>query len=114
MITCGLPSTPACKIDEAGTPETVGKTFDQSKVDLDTNKEAQKTAIDGAQNIAVPRWTFTFQFPTGCAPYVTGLRGVILNVCAYQATIHDLMSMIWATVTVFAMISLVTRTIRES
>lgn len=112
--TCGMPNTPACKIDETGTPETSEKAFTQPKTDLDTTKDQVSQAIDKAATITAPTWTFSFQLPTGCAPYVTGLRGVILNICEYQSTIHDLMSMIWAATTAFVLVGMVGRTIRES
>lgn len=112
--TCGMPNTPACKIDETGTPKTAEQTFTQPKTDLDTTKDQVSQAIDKAATITAPTWTFSFQLPTGCAPYVTGLRGVILNICQYQSTIHDLMSMIWAATTAFVLVGMVGRTIRES
>ena len=113
-ITCGLPGTPACKLDETGTATTAGTTYDATKTAIDTAKTASETAITGAASIAAPSWSFAFQLPTGCAPYVTGIKGVVLNVCQYQPTIHGLLSAIWAAATAFAMIGMVGRTIRES
>lgn len=112
--TCGLPGTPACKIDETGTKADAGATFDEPKTKIDEAKTAAETAIAAAGNIAAPAWSFTFQLPTGCAPYVTGIKGVVLNVCQYQSTIHGLLSVIWAAATAFAMIGMVGRTIREA
>lgn len=112
-ITCGLPDTPACKLDETGTP-TGKDAFQLPKSELDTAKSSIETAIGGAAQIPAPAWTFAFQLPTGCAPYVTGIKGVVLNVCQYQDTIHGLLSAIWAAATAFAMIGMVGRTIRES
>lgn len=111
---CGLPDTPACKIDETGTPSGVGTTFDAPKTELETAKTQAQTDISGAQNIAAPTWSFTFALPTGCAPYATGLRGFIMNICPFQPVIHDLLSMIWAASTAFALIGMVGRTIREA
>lgn len=113
-ITCGLPGTPPCKIDEAGTPTDGEKPFEKAKTAIDTAKDAAKDGIESATKIEAPAWTFSFQLPTGCAPYVTGLRGVILNICEWQSTIHDLMSMIWAGSTFFCIAGMVGRTIRES
>lgn len=112
--TCGLPGKPKCLIDESGTPAEVGSTFDKAKSDLDVSQTAAKAAIDSAAGIAAPTWSFTFQLPTGCAPYVTGIKGVVLNVCQYQSTMHSLLSAIWAAATAFAMIGMVGRTIREA
>ena len=113
-ITCGLPSTPACKLDESGTPASAGTTYDASKTAIDAAKTSAETNIGGAASIAAPAWSFSFALPTGCAPYVTGIKGVVLNVCQYQSTIHGLLSVIWAAATAFAMIGMVGRTIREA
>lgn len=112
---CGAPGQPVCdvKVSEKDMPE--GKDAYKSATDqIKENADETKKGIDGAANITAPSWTFSFQFPTGCAPYDTGLRGFVLNPCRYQSTIHDLMSMIWAAVTVFAIIGMVGRTIREA
>jgi hypothetical protein len=111
---CGLPNTPACLIDETGTPKDKSVTFDESKTDLEKVRTDTAAEIEKAATISAPSWSFSFQLPTGCAPYVTGLRGFIMNVCPYQSTIHDLLSMIWAAATAFACIGMVGRTIREA
>lgn len=113
-ITCGLPGTPACKIDETGTKVDKGTAFDQAKTDIDTAKTDATSAIDSAATLTAPGWTFAFNLPTGCAPYATGLRGFIMNICPYQSTIHDLLSLVWVSATAFALIGMVGRTIRES
>lgn len=113
-IVCGLPSTPACKIDETGTAPNAGTTYDAPKAAIDVAKASTDTAIAGAAGIPAPAWSFVFQLPTGCAPYVTGIKGVVLNVCQYQPTMHALLSAIWAAATAFAMIGMVGRTIREA
>lgn len=113
QMNCGAPGQPKCRIDESGTGD--GKTaFDSAKSELTDNEAATKNAINGAANITAPTWSFSFQLPTGCTPYQTGIRGFVMNPCAYQSTIHDLMSMIWAAVTAFCIIGMVGRTIRES
>lgn len=114
IIVCGLPTTPPCKIDETGTPSGVGTIFDAPKTEVDTVKTQAETAIAGAQNIPSPAWSFTFSLPTGCAPYVTGIKGFLMNICSAQPIIHDLLSMIWAAATAFALIGMVGRTIREA
>lgn len=114
LITCGLPGTPPCKIDEAGTPEDGEKPFEKAKTKVDDVEKLVKESVDKAATIEAPSWTFTFQFPTGCAPYETGLRGVILNICQWQGQIHDLMSMVWAGTTFFCIAGMVGRTIREA
>lgn len=112
--TCGLPGKPKCQIDELTTKPDAGTTFDASKTELNTQKDAAKAEIDKAAMIQAPSWTFAFNLPTGCSPFPTGLRGVVIDMCQYQATIHNLMSMIWAGATAFCLIGMVGRTIRES
>jgi hypothetical protein len=113
---CGAPGQPVCavKVDETGTPSGVGTTFQTANTQLDTNKTTVETAIAAAHQQAAPTWSFTFALPTGCTPYQTQIKGFVLNPCAYQSTIHDLMSMIWAAVTLFTITGMVGRTIRES
>lgn len=111
-ITCGLPGTPACKIDETGTQTAAPEVAAKSKVDIDAVESTAIAEIGKAANTAAPSWSFSFQFPTGCAPYTTGIRGFILNVCPYQDSIHGLLSAIWAASTLFAMLGMVGRTIR--
>lgn len=113
-ITCGLPGTPPCKIDETGTKTGAETTYDSSKTAIDTAKTSAETNIGSAASIGAPSWSFAFQLPTGCAPYVTGIKGVVLNVCQYQSTIHGLLSLIWAAATAFGLIGMVGRTIREA
>lgn len=113
QLNCGAPGQPKCRIDESGTGDGKGA-FNEAEEKTKTTKDAIKTAIDGAANIEAPKWTFSFAFPTGCTPYTTAIRGFVMNPCAYQSTIHDLMSMIWAAVSAFCIIGMVGRTIRES
>lgn len=111
---CGLPGGPACKIDETGTETTVGTTYDAPKAELETAKAAAAASINSATQITAPSWSFSFQLPTGCAPYNTGIRNVIVNMCTYQSTIHDLMSLVWAAATAFCIIGMVGKTIRQA
>jgi len=112
---CGAPGQPVCavKVNEEGYPD--GKSaFTTSKDAIDKNATDTKTAINGAGTMQAPQWSFSFQLPTGCTPYDTGLRGFVLDPCKYQSMIHDLMSMLWAAATVFCIIGMVGRTIREA
>jgi hypothetical protein len=111
---CGLPGKPACLIDETGTPKDKAVSFEPSNTELDKVRTDSESEIGKAATISAPSWSFSFQLPTGCAPYVTGLRGFIMNVCPYQSIMHDLLSMIWAAATAFACIGMVGRTIREA
>lgn len=113
-ITCGLPGTPKCAIDETGTPENIDKVYEQPQKDLDKAKDDIKAEIEKAKDIEAPKWNLTFQLPTGCAPYTTGIRGFIMNICQFQSTIHDLLSLIWVSTTAFVMIGMIGRAIREA
>lgn len=114
LTTCGLPGKPKCLIDETGTKSDKGDTLTAPKTALDATENARKASIDSAQQIQRPEWTFTFQLPSGCTPFITGLKGVVLDVCRYREPIHDLLSMVWAGATVFCLAGMVGRTIRES
>lgn len=94
---CGLPGTPACKIDETGTPEAKQ---DTSEADA---KKAYKPLEDFVANptSALPtfptiNWAFTL--PSGCAPialpaFEPWLQEI--DVCSFQPMFHDLMSFVW-------------------
>lgn len=112
--TCGLPGKPKCLIDETGTPADKQSTFEGPKSAIAETEVARKAAIDSAQQIQGPQWSFSFQLPVGCTPLVTGLRGVVLDVCQWRGPMHDLMSMVWAAATAFCLIGMVGRTIREA
>jgi hypothetical protein len=112
--TCGLPGKPACLIDESGTPLDKAQTFEFPTTEIDLAKDSAKNAIDAAENIQAPSWSFTFQFPSSCSPINTGLRGVVIDVCQFQPIIHDLLSMVWVGAAAFCIIGMVGRTIREA
>lgn len=97
ITVCGLPGTPACKIDETGTPEAK-----QDTAEADA-KKAIKPLDDFIANptAALPtlptiNWAFTL--PSGCAPiallaFDPWLQEI--DVCAFQPMFHDLMSFVW-------------------
>jgi len=103
IITCGLPGTPACKIDETGTPEA--DSFDPSLVD--SVFQPVKTCLQDplACLPALPDLSWAFTVPTSCTAIpVNGFGEYIseIDICPFQSIFHDLMSMIWAAVGVFA------------
>jgi len=109
FITCGLPTTPPCKIDETGTP-TSG-TIPTAQVDSAKGSALDK--ITDLGNVQAPAWTWSFALPTGCQAMTVGPfagRSVTVDLCAYQAMIHDLASLIWAAFTVWACVGMVGRT----
>ena len=112
---CGAPGQPMCnvKVDETGTAANAGTTFDAAKEAVENSGNQTIEKINQARDRTDgPAWSFTFALPTGCSPYPVGFGEVVLNVCQYQGTIHDLLSMVWAAVTAFTIIGMVGRTIR--
>lgn len=109
IITCGLPDTPACKIDEGGTPppddpfeQNPGSWFDPIR------------GVFANPEVADTSWSFTFQLPTGCqvltvGPFLT--QTVTVDLCQYQPMIHDFMSIVWLMTGVWVCIGMVGRTL---
>lgn len=91
-ITCGLPGTPPCKIDESGTPSSAPELPNAATEWLPALQEIQ------APRAANTAWSFTFQFPTGCQAIVIGPwagQEVRVDVCQFQPMIHELVSILW-------------------
>lgn len=108
-ITCGLPNTPACKIDETGTP-TSGNI---SKAEVDASKQSGLDKITSLGQVQAPQWTWSFSLPSNCSAIQVGpflSQTVTVDLCAYQPMIHDLVSLIWAAFTAWALVGMVGRT----
>lgn len=106
---CGLPTSPPCKIDETGTPSAAQGTaaLAGAVASVATSQTGaiavQTTAAEAnGKNTA---WSFSFAFPTGCTPYPM-FRGVVVDMCAYQTMIHDLMTLVWWLACFFAVFSM--------
>lgn len=103
---CGTPGKPKCQIDETGTPD--GKTaFDTAKTQLET---ASKAASDQVTSAASPTgkdtsWHFSFNLPSQCSSFPMFLN-VVIDFCRFQPMIHDLMSLVWVSTTVFVVIGM--------
>lgn len=111
LITCGLPSTPACKIDETGT----------AKSELPTPEDALKPATDAGDKLLRDvvgdddkRWTWTLlDAPpmASCSPVVMpsvmGYKIPDLDACATVEGIRSFMAWVWAFVGFGICISLV-------
>lgn len=106
---CGARGQVACKIDESGTPDGSGA-YDTAEASIGTETDKAKTAVGDAKNVVSPSWTWSFSLPTGCAPIEMPAYGFSLNMCAYQPMIHDIMSMVWLTATVFLCVGMVHKT----
>lgn len=65
--TCGLPGTPACKIDETGTPDGKGTAPEAS---ADAAATARIGAVDDHSRTSLG-WSFSLGIPSGaCSPFV--------------------------------------------
>lgn len=111
QITCGLPDTPPCKIDETGTPQA-----DPAKTqeEIDSIFGQIKTCLQDIKTClpALPDLSWSFALPSGCSPLTFDtLVGTVIEIdmCQHQPTIHDLMSMLWAAAGLFGAVSLVAR-----
>ena len=93
---CGLPGSPACKIDETGTPTTAP---DGSKGIIDALKLPTQVASDpGSFFPKLPTLNWAFSLPTGCGPIMLPAFAPFLtsvDICPFQPTFHDLMTVVW-------------------
>ena len=47
---------------------------------------------------------WTFSLPTGCSPYNLGAAyNIVIDVCQFQPTIHDIMTFMWVLATFFGL-----------
>jgi hypothetical protein len=116
IITCGLPGTPKCKIDEAGTPEDGDFTAASTALDAAAAARTEGLGTVTSATNKNTTWAWTMQLPTGCQPITVDLivRTFSVDPCAYQGVMHDLLSLLWAGSTLFAVFGMVGRTLRES
>jgi hypothetical protein len=111
IITCGLPDTPPCKIDETGTPQADPV---KTQAEVDSLFGDVKTCLQDIRAClpTLPDLSWSFALPTGCAPlYFDTLVGVVIpiDMCEHQPMIHDLMTMVWAAAGLFGAIAMVGR-----
>lgn len=107
IITCGLPWTPACKMDETGTPQPVAT--DVYGDPGGPTMEPLNTII-GEPPAPEVEWSWTFELPAGCTPFPLPAFAPYmdaLDVCQFQPTIHDLVSLMWVGATFWALIALI-------
>jgi hypothetical protein len=84
---CGLPGTPACKIDETGTAAGPGATVAATQTAFDAAATAMGDGITNAGNRSSLPFTFGFSMPTGsCAPLVMTNRWatITFDACTNQ------------------------------
>jgi len=111
---CGLPGTPACRIDETGTPNGVGS-YDAATTALNANKQSAIDQVNSAAGSSGKdtSWGFGFNLPSGCSAVPMDGYGFSVNVCQWQGTIHDLMSMLWIAATLCGVIWMVYDTLAK-
>lgn len=99
-ITCGLPDTPACKIDETGTPEPT--TEDAYKTKLDKTKADQDALRDKTGGTAdkpiLDGWGALFITPplAACVPYTLPRDMGAIDPCPVVDGVRAVMAFLWA------------------
>lgn len=103
VTVCGLPGTPACKIDETGTPDynPAPMVLDKSKLDADAS--AQRDAIKSPGDKGMfSDWGGMFTLPTLTAceplqlPVYSGYTLGTMDVCPGAEWLRSLMAFVWA------------------
>lgn len=107
---CGGPGQPVCrvKVDETGTPTGQGA-FSGLNQQADGVVQSMQGVVEGIKNSQIPSWSWTFQLPTGCTPFVMEAFQISIDICKYQPLIHDLMSLVWIASTISFLIWLFIR-----
>lgn len=95
--TCGLPGTPACRIDETGTPAAPP---DTSAQDGDAIVRDTREAVTNPDTFfpQLPPINWTFALPSGCSVIPTPAFSPALDsvdICQFQPMFHDLMGVVW-------------------
>ena len=107
IITCGLPTTPPCLIDETGVPDGSILKQDAAK---DTYKQIEDLVRDPKAKLPqIPTIAWDFALPTGCAviplpafePFVKPI-----DVCQFRPMFHDIMTVVWLLGGLFGAISM--------
>lgn len=96
-ITCGLPDTPRCKIDETGT-ETVTEPDTQSAIDEIMGPIIDIASGDLSIFPTFPTINWGFSLPTVCGPIAVPAFEpwlTSINICQFQSTFHDVMGLVW-------------------
>jgi len=115
LVSCGLPDTAPCKIDETGTGDGSGsQTGNEAGVDGARDGHAGVIEGWGTNTDHAPEWTWTFALPATCSPIpLTAFAPFIesIDVCQFQPVIHDLMSLVWIAAAIFGCTAMVFRTL---
>jgi hypothetical protein len=115
-LECGLPNTPACKIDEDGTPEA--PVDDGVALFNDLLPSCMRGSSDWMGCLPeLPDVNWAFQLPSTCSAIsIPGFQNEGLgsiDLCQFQSVFHDIMTMLWAAAGLFGAIAIVSRTGRN-
>ncbi len=108
-ITCGRPSTTACKIDESGTVASPVNIDPKNTVDEAIAPLKDLVTSPASKLPALPKLNWNFSLPSGCtviaiAAFAPFLQSI--DVCQFQPMMHQLMSMVWVLGALFGAISM--------
>lgn len=97
--TCGLPTTPPCKIDETGTPTDHG--LGEPLTWVNDAWAAVRACLTGGCWPELPDISWVFALPTGCAPISLGggfakIGWESIDICPLQPYFHAVFTMFWA------------------
>lgn len=113
-ITCGLPGTPACKIDEAGTPTKGDAADDLAKIAaLKTEADRLRDIIAGkADKPFFAGWDVFFSAPAfvQCEPFVLPRDYGEINACPVVDGVRVVMGYLWALGALMLCLGMIKRT----
>ena len=113
IITCGLPSTPPCKVDEGGTPPPPPpNAFDPTEDPVNPLR-----ALITDPQIPEVEFTWSFALPSSCSVITLEAFSpwlVQVDMCRWQPMIHDIMTVVWSITGVLGAASILIRTFGSS
>lgn len=102
-VACGLPGTPACKLDESGTPDYDPAKMQLDKAKLDADSAAQRNVIRGeADKGMFSQFGSLFVLPSlrACEPLqlpvYSGYALPSMDICPGAEWLRGLMGFVWA------------------
>ena len=116
--TCGLPGTPACKIDESGTPAAVdANKYESGAVKYKTDSDAARTTISGSGDKPFfSGWSVFFNAPPVVACQSMVLPGVLggasvgtIDPCPVVEGVRHVMAYLWAISALFLCLGMIKR-----
>lgn len=118
-ITCGLPNTPPCKIDEQTTAQSIESITLEGGVLANSFQRLFQPITNILNNPeqhlpTLPDVNWTFSLPSACQPIQITAFGEDLepiDVCKFQPMFHSLMSVVWVMAGIFAAIGIFWRDI---